>query len=143
MPTTKKIILAETKHDVTPIEIIVHTGEEKVKGFVDFLRTQGVMGLAVGIVLGGAVTVLARSLIDNIIMPPLGLLLGSAQGLKGLSVTIGTVADGGKAVLYYGSFINDFINFLLIALVVYTLFNIFGLRNIDVKKPEIKPEIKK
>jgi len=133
MPTVKKKIIAETKDDVTPIEIIVHTGEKQVKGFVEFLRTQGVMGLAVGIVLGGAVTVLAKSLIDNLITPPLGLLLGSANGLKGLSLNIGKAADGGEAVLQYGTFINDFINFMLIALVVYTLFNIFGLQKISKK----------
>lgn len=134
MTTITKKINAETKHNITPIEIIVHTGEDRVKGFVDFLRTQGVMGLAVGIVLGGAVSVLAKSLIDNVITPPLGLLLGSAQGVKGLSVNIGKAADGGEAVLHYGTFINDFINFMLIALVVYTLFNIFGLKNMEKKK---------
>ena len=133
MPTIKKKIIAETKHDTTPIEIIVHTGEAQVKGFFEFLRTQGVMGLAVGIVLGGAVSVLAKSLIDNVITPPLGFLLGSAHGLKGLSVNIGKAADGGDAVLQYGVFINDFINFMLIALVVYVLFKVFGLQKTSKK----------
>ena len=106
MTTITKKINADTKHGSTPIEIIVHTGEDKVRGFVDFLRTQGVMGLAVGIVLGGAISVLAKSLIDNLITPPLGLLLGSAQGLKGLSITIGKAADGGQVMLHYGTLLT-------------------------------------
>lgn len=138
MPTTtthKEII-----HDHTdrPIEVIVQTGEAQVKGFVNFLRTQGVMGLAVGIVLGGAVTVLAKSLIDNILTPPLGLLLGSANGLKGLTVNIGRAADGGEAVLHYGQFLNDTINFFLIALVVYIVFSVLGLQKVDVPKVAVK-----
>ena len=133
MPTVTKKIEAATKHGITPIEIIVHTGESQVRGFFDFLRTQGVMGLAIGVVLGGAVTIIAKSLIDNIITPFLGLLLGSAHGLKDLSLNIGKAADGEQAVVHYGVFINDFINFLLIALVVYMLFNIFKPRKVEKK----------
>ena len=134
MVSIKKKVTLQSPRKETPVEIIIETGEAKVKGFVDFLRTQGVMGLAVGLVLGSAVTVLAKSLIDNVLMPPLGLLLGSAEGLKGLELNIGRAADGGEAVLRYGSFINDFINFILIALVVYIVFNLSGLTKVDKKK---------
>lgn len=119
---------------VEPARKIAEIGESNAKGFVDFLRTQGVAGLAVGLVLGSAVTVLARSLIDNIILPPVGLLLGSSDGLKGLSWTIGTVNGGDPAVIYYGTFLNDLINFVIIALVVFLVFNLLGLSKIDKKK---------
>lgn len=101
-------------------------GMRHVGGFMDFIRTQGVVGLAVGLVLGGAVTVMVKSLIDNIVLPPLGLLLGSADGLKGLTVHLGKTSDGKEAILHYGTFFNDLINFVVIALVIY--FVVHGLR---------------
>ena len=113
---------------------LVTVGGTQVKGFVDFLRTQGVIGLAVGLLLGGAVSLLVKSLIDNVIMPPIGLALGSGDGLKGLTWTIGQGNGGDPAIIYYGTFLNDLINFLLIALVVYIVFHSLGLTKIDKKK---------
>jgi large conductance mechanosensitive channel len=109
-------------------------GAKHVNGFVTFIRTQGVVGLAVGLVLGGAVTIVAKSLIDNVVMPPLGLLLGSSEGLKGLVLSLGKTADGKDALLHYGTFLNDLINFLVIALVVYLVVHTLGLDRIDKKK---------
>lgn len=103
-------------------------------GFMEFVRTQGVVGLAVGLVLGGAVTVLVKSLIDNIVMPPLGFVLGSAEGLKGLEWHIGKTATGQDTILYYGTFLNDLINFAVIAIVVYLIVHILGFDKLDKKK---------
>lgn len=116
--------------------VIKRTGKKQVNGFSEFIRTQGVVGLAVGLVLGGALTVMVKSLIDNVVMPPVGLFLGSAEGIKGLSVTIGKTAAGEGAVLHYGVFLNDFINFLVIAVVVYIVVHILGLDKLDKKKEE-------
>lgn len=102
-------------------------------GFTDFIRTQGVIGLAIGLVLGGAVTVLVRSFIDNVIMPPLGFVLGSAEGLKGLELVIGKTG-GKQAVLHYGVFLNDLVNFIIIALVIYMVFIMLGLNKLDKKQ---------
>lgn len=104
------------------------------KGFVNFIREQGVVGLAVGLVLGGAVATVVKSLVDNVVMPPIGLLLGSANGIKGLSWTIGR-ADNQDVVLHYGSFLNDLLNFLVIALVVYIVVHSLGIdKKFDKKK---------
>jgi large conductance mechanosensitive channel len=108
--------------------------KRQVNGFSEFIRTQGVVGLAVGLVLGGAMTVMVKSLIDNVVMPPIGLILGSAEGLKGVSVTIGKTASGQGAILHYGIFLNDFVNFLVIALVVYVVVHVLGLDKLDKKK---------
>lgn len=109
-----------------------------VGGFMNFVREQGVVGLAVGLAIGGAATILIKSLLDNIIMPPIGLLLGSAEGLRGLSLVIGhdTVNDKTvDVVVRYGTFLNDFINFLIIAFVVYIVVHILGLdKKLDKKK---------
>lgn len=109
-------------------------GSKHVNGFVDFIRTQGVVGLAVGLVIGGAVSVLVKSLIDNIVMPPLGFILGSADGLKGLVWNLGKTATGSDTVLHYGIFLNDLINFLVIALTIYLVVHLLGFDKLDKKK---------
>jgi large conductance mechanosensitive channel len=86
------------------------------------------------LVLGGAVTILVKSLVDNVVMPPVGLILGSSEGLKGLSVNLGKTAAGKDAILHYGVFLNDFINFLVIALVVYLVVHALGFDKLDKKK---------
>ena len=113
---------------------IITAGESQLAAFLNFIRTQGVVGLAVGLVLGGAVGVVVKSLVDNIVMPPLGLLLGSTEGLKGLSVVMGKTSDGAPAVLHYGIFINDFINFVVIALVIYLVISLFKVDKFDKAK---------
>ena len=120
------------KIKVSPISI-AKVGKSQMKAFSDFIRTQGVVGLAVGLVLGGAVSILVKSLVDNVVMPPLGLLLGSAQGLKGLSWTMGNTNAGVPAVLNYGIFLNDFINFVVIALVIYFIVRLLRFDRIDKK----------
>ncbi len=106
---------------------------QHASGFMDFIRTQGVVGLAVALVLGGAVAVMVKSLIDNVVMPPLGFVLGSAEGLKGLEMTLGR-AGGKQAVLHYGVFLNDLVNFIVIALVIYMVVHLLGLDKLDKKK---------
>lgn len=136
MKKTKKVTATNTrsKDSKSMPSKIVMMSESQVKGFVDFIRTQGVIGLAVGLVLGGAVSVLVKSLIDNIVMPPLGLLLGSAEGVNGLSLVIGNNAAGDPAMWNYGIFLNDLINFLVIALVIYVLIRGLKLDKLDLKK---------
>jgi large conductance mechanosensitive channel len=109
-------------------------GSKHVNGFFSFIRTQGVIGLAVGLVIGGAVSVVVKSLIDNIVMPPLGFILGSADGLKGLVWHLGKTPSGKDAVLHYGTFLNDIINFLVIALTIYLVIHFIGLDRLDKKK---------
>lgn len=110
-------------------------GLSKVKGagsgFITFIKEQNVVSLAIGLVLGTAASALVNSLINNIIMPPLGFLLGSADGIRGLELVMGTTPTGETAVLRYGQFINDLINFLVLAFVVYFVVKALKL---DIKK---------
>lgn len=108
-------------------------GSKHAYGFMDFIRTQGVVGLAVGLVIGGAVTILVKSFIENVVMPPLGFVLGSAEGLKGLEMTLGKT-DGKQAVLHYGIFLNDLVNFIVIAIVIYMIVHLLGLDKLDKRK---------
>ncbi len=99
-----------------------------MKGFIDFVRTQGVVGLAVGLILGGAVSELVKSLIDSFVNPILGLVLGSADGLKAASFALG------DATIAYGAFLNTLINFTVIAFVVYFGVKKLGLDKLDKAK---------
>lgn len=98
---------------------IHHQVKHHANGFVEFIKGQGVISLAVGLVIGTAAATLVNSLINNVIMPPIGLLLGSTDGIKGLAIEM-TMGDR-TATLAYGQFINDLINFLVIALVIYVV----------------------
>lgn len=82
-------------------------------------------------VLGTSASALVNSLINNVLMPPLGFLLGSADGLKGLVWEMGVTPEGKVATVFYGQFINDFINFLVLAFIIYFVIKLLKL---DIKK---------
>lgn len=95
-----------------------------MKGFVDFIREQGVVGLAIGFVLGGAVSQLVTALVKDVLQPIIGLLFGSQDGLA--SLALGPVM--------YGHFLSVMIDFVIIAAVVYFVFKKIGLEKMDKKK---------
>jgi len=99
-----------------------------MKGFLNFIREQGVVGLAAGFILGGAVSKFVTSLIEDLISPILGVILGMAGGLKDATLSIGPVK------LLYGNFISSFIDFAVIALVVYFGVKFLKLDRLDKKK---------
>lgn len=92
--------------------------KEKSKGFFgefkEFIARGNVMDMAVGVIIGGAFSTITTSLINDIIMPLLGILTGSIT-FSALSVTVG------GAVITYGNFIQAVLNFLVMALVVFCL----------------------
>ena len=99
-----------------------------MKGFIDFIREQGVVGLAVGFILGGAVSKVVSSLVEDVINPILGLILGAAGNLNEAYLSIG------EARLLWGSFITTMVDFIIIALVVYYGVKMLKLDKLDKKK---------
>lgn len=99
-----------------------------MKGFIEFVRTQGVVGLAVGFILGGSINELVKSLVTNIINPLLGVVLNRAKDLSEASFTI-----LGSEILY-GAFFVTLINFAVVAAVVYFGIKGIGLDRLDKKK---------
>lgn len=99
-----------------------------MKNFIAFIREQGVVGLAIGFILGGAVSTVVASLVKDIINPLLGLVLGSVGGLATASVSVL------GAEILWGNFVSVLINFLVVAAVVYYGFKGLGLDKIDAKK---------
>jgi len=100
---------------------------QQVKGFIDFIREQGVVGLAVGFILGGAVSKTVASLVENIINPLVGALLGKVA-LVDKAFNIGAVS------LKYGAFISTLVDFAIIAAVVYFGVKSLGLDKLDKPK---------
>jgi len=96
-------------------------------GFIAFIREQGVVGLAVGFILGGAVSKIVASLVDNLVNPIVGLALGKVD-LADKAITLGS------ASLRYGKFISTLVDFIIIAAVVYFGVKMLGLDKLDKKK---------
>lgn len=99
-----------------------------MKGFITFIREQGVVGLAVGFILGGAVSKVVSALVTDIVNPLLGVALGSTEGLKEAFIQVGS------ARILYGDLLSVVIDFVIIALVVYVGVKMLGLDKLDVKK---------
>lgn len=101
-----------------------------IKEFKEFISRGSVIDLAVAVVIGGAFTRIVNSLVDDIIMPIIGVIIGGIN-FENLMVTVGT------AEIKYGMFIQSIVNFLLIALVI---FSVIKAINQFKKKEEEKPE---
>ncbi len=84
-----------------------------LKEFKEFAVKGNVMSLAVGMIIGSAFTALVNSLLDNVISPIIGCF--NTGGINGLHFTIW------KADIYYGAFITDVVNFIIMAFVVFLM----------------------
>ena len=99
------------------------------KGFKAFISRGNVVDLAVGVIIGGAFGKIVSSLVNDIIMPPIGLLLGGVDFANQFLVLRGGTyatlkdakADKNAVILSYGTFINTIVEFLIIAIAVYIL----------------------
>lgn len=98
-----------------------------MKGFVDFIRERGVMGLAIGFILGGAISKIVASLVEDVVNPLIGLMMGK------IDLTDKMFIFGGASIKY-GSFISTIINFVIVAAFVYFGFKMLGLEKLDKKK---------
>lgn len=99
-----------------------------MKGFIKFIRSQGIVGLAVGFILGGSITKFITSFVTDIINPLVGILISRAGDLKSNYIPIG------GAKIMWGNFVSSFIDFLIIALIVYFGVKILGVDKLDKKE---------
>ncbi len=92
-----------------------------ISEFKKFALRGNVMDMAVGIIIGGAFGTVVKSLVDDVIMPPIGMIT-SGIDFKNLAIVIRPAQGDLKAVtLNYGAFINNVISFLIIAWAVFML----------------------
>ncbi len=90
-----------------------------IKEFKAFAMRGNVMDLAVGIVIGVAFSKIVTSLVNDVIMPPVGVLLGGVD-FSSLAVTLKPAAENAPAVaLKYGAFVNTIIDFLIVAFAIF------------------------
>lgn len=106
----------------------VGIAKSKLQGFVSFIREQGVVGLAIGFILGGAVSKVVSSLVADLINPLVGLLLPGSGTLAEATFTIG------QTTFAWGNLVSTIIDFIIIAAVVYFGFKMLGLDKLDKKK---------
>jgi large conductance mechanosensitive channel len=97
-------------------------------GFVRFIREQGVIGLAIGFILGGAVSKVVSAFVTDIVNPVLSVVLGATEGLRQASIPLGE----SRAILW-GDFVSVLIDFFVVAAVVYFGFKRLGLDRLDKK----------
>ena len=104
--------------------------------FKDFAMKGNVVDMAVGIVMGGAFGKIVSSFVADMLMPPIGLLLGNVD-FKDLAVTLSPAADGADAVLLkYGLFIQSVVDFTIIA---FAIFMVVKAMNSVQKKEDAAP----
>lgn len=110
------------------------------KGFIaefkEFIARGSVIDLAVGVIIGTAFTAIVNSLVDDIVMPFIGYLIGG-MSFESFKLTLPAIAGNDPAVIAYGSFIQAIINFLLVALVIFCVIKAINKFH---KKEEAKAE---
>ena len=101
-----------------------------LKEFREFIARGNVLDLAVAVIIGAAFGRIIATLVDGVLMPPLGLLLGGVDfsslfvvldSSKGVPASLAEAKTNGIPVIAYGQFINDIIAFLIVALAVFML----------------------
>jgi large conductance mechanosensitive channel len=100
--------------------------------FKEFAMKGNVVDMAVGVIVGAAFGKIISSLVENVIMPPLGMAL-SGVNFSDLASRIGMGADGKPVMLKYGAFMQSIFDFLIIAFVLF-----MAIRGINkLKKPPV------
>ncbi len=103
-----------------------------IKEFKEFAMRGNVVDMAVGIIIGGAFGTIVRSLVSDVIMPPLGLLVGGIAfgdlfltlkdgAVAGPYLTLADAQAEGAVTIAYGSFIDNVVSFVIVAFAVYLL----------------------
>ena len=102
-----------------------------INEFKEFIKRGNVVDLAVAVVIGGAFSSIVNSLVNDLIMPLIGVIIGGVN-FTGLTLRVG------NAVIYYGNFLQNVINFLIIAFAIFMMVKL--INRFFKKKEEVKEE---
>lgn len=131
MPAAKKEKVIQRKELVVSLPVVKAPGW--LQGFVDFVREQGVIGLAVGLTLGIASKSVVDSLVANIFNPIIGVLTGG-ESLGSKYICLKEADAVCSSRLGYGQVMSDLLSFILVAAVVYFAVKGLKLDKLDKKK---------
>jgi len=112
---------------------VTGTAKKQLNGFKAFISKGNVIDLAVGVIIGGAFGKIVTSIVNDILMPLIGILLGGVN-FTSLSLRIG------DAVITYGNFLQNVLDFFIIALCVYFMVTAIDTVTSKFKKEEEKKE---
>jgi large conductance mechanosensitive channel len=112
-----------------------------IQEFKQFAMRGNVMDMAIGIIIGAAFGKIVSSVVADVIMPPIGLLLGGVD-FSSLAIVLKEGSEGSEPVLLkYGVFINTIIDFIIIAFAIFMLVKgINALKKKEEEKPAAPPE---
>jgi large conductance mechanosensitive channel len=122
------------------------------KEFRDFIARGNVIDLAVGVIIGAAFGRIVTTLVEGILMPPIGLALGNVDfsslfvvldHAKGIPASLADAKARGIPVLAIGQFFNDIISFVIVALAVFMLVKQVNRIKSSVDKPAVAPTVTK
>jgi len=124
-----------------------------LKEFKEFAMRGNVVDMAVGVIIGGAFGAIVKSLVDDVIMPPIGVMLGGVdvanyfavlkQGAKpGPYAAVADAKAAGAVTLNYGVFINTIISFLIVAFAVFLLIRALNAARRQPAPPDAEPTTK-
>lgn len=105
---------------------------EEFSGFIEFIRSQGVIGLAVGLVIGTQVKLLVDTLIGSFVNPIVGLFLPGEGDLVARTFVLS--AGSKQAIFGWGRFFYALMNFVIVAAVIYVIYKWLRLDKLDKKK---------
>ena len=120
-----------------------------IKDFKDFIMRGNVLDMAIGIIIGIAFGLVVNSVVSDLIMPPIGLLLGKVDfsnlfiNLSGTPyISLAEAKKAGAAVIAYGAFINTIINFIIVAIVLFFIIRLFSKVKRKQEAPPAEPATK-
>ncbi len=113
-------------------DLAKQASSQQLQGFMDFVRTQGVVGLAVGLVLGTQIKVLVDQLLASFVNPFIGLVLPGAGDLSQKKFSLSV--SGETAVFAWGQFAYILMSFLIVAAIIYYLVKGLKLDKLDKAK---------
>lgn len=129
-PTRKAKALEKAK--MAKARVANVPGARAGSGFVDFIRTQGVVGLAVGLAIGTAAGATVKTLVEGFITPIVQFIVGSREGLE---ANIWHVELWGRTADFkWGAFVSSAITLIATAFVIYLIIHLAKLDRIDKKK---------
>ena len=125
-----------------------------LKEFKEFAMKGSVLDMAIGIVIGGAFSPIVKSLVDDVLMPPIGMLLGGVdfanmfavlrQGAEaaGPYETVAAAQEAGAVTINYGIFINTIITFLIVAFAIFMMVKAINRWKREEEAPPAEPTTK-